>query len=472
MKKFDTIPVFNFIIDEEDDTSGVKAVSLVASPAMKSKMVAFNEDKPKRKFVALKTDDEYQKVVLGIMMQPDLPIYRNDEDGEYYGVFTKDTIKKIVHKFHKEQQYTDDVNLNHEADNKVNAYMFGDYIVDSELQIEDLKNKGIEDAVIGSWVAMYKVEDDEVFQQILDGEFQGFSIEIFLEKQLRGALSLSTIKNNNKFKEIRKMKKTLLEKLTEKLNQIVKEISFDEALVPEMNITLTWGEIGEAVTKTYINESEEEVTEPVGEGEFTIEDGRIIVTDEQSNLVEIRDAVEEVQAKEEKSGEKTIVYNEVGEAVTIDGEAAPEGDITLDSGVVLVVDASGNLVEVKEAPVEETEEELKTKLAEEPQTESVTAVLDKLLGTYGDGDFSIMVTKMGGEYKWGTVSMYKNIELASQEKDGKIAELTEEINKLKTKMSEAIAEPRLNDEPIVEGKDFKSLSVYEKVARRKNLPLM
>jgi hypothetical protein len=411
------LPVYEFLIDD-DIESGVKAVSLVGQPAMKSSFIAFDNVNKKPKYIALKSD--YKQVVLGVVMQPDLPIYRVDEETkeEYYGVFSKETIEKIVHKFHKEQVFTDDVNLQHDDKQKISAYMFMDYIVDSELQVEDLNAKGISDVKLGSWIAAYKIEDKEVFEKALNGEVTGFSIEAFLNRELFKAMEIKN--NNNNFKEVKKMKKTIIEKLTEKLNKIVKEISFEEALVPELNVTLTWGEVGEVVTKTYMDESDVEVVEPVGEGEFVIEDGRTIVTDANSALVEIRDAVEapveeeeetEVKAVEEKSGESTVSYTEVGQPVTVDGEPAAEGEIALDNGVVLVVDASGNLAEIKEAPAAEEAQEL----AEETpaETTDIKAQLDAIFGQYGDGEFSLMVTKTGGEYKWGVVSMWKDIKMAS-----------------------------------------------------------
>ncbi len=41
--------------------------------------------------------DEDQQIISGPLMLADTPIYRNDHNGEYYVVFTKETIKKIAH---------------------------------------------------------------------------------------------------------------------------------------------------------------------------------------------------------------------------------------------------------------------------------------------------------------------------------------------------------------------------------------
>ena len=47
----------------------------------------------KKKFAI---QDEEERIVSGALMLADTPIYRNDSNGEYYVVFTKDTIKRLL----------------------------------------------------------------------------------------------------------------------------------------------------------------------------------------------------------------------------------------------------------------------------------------------------------------------------------------------------------------------------------------
>ncbi len=54
--------------------------------------------------------DEEERIISGALMLADTPIYRNDANGEYYVVFTKDTIKnnKLIDNY-KVQQYINEL---------------------------------------------------------------------------------------------------------------------------------------------------------------------------------------------------------------------------------------------------------------------------------------------------------------------------------------------------------------------------
>ena len=467
------LPVFEFLIDENDEIDGVKTISLVGHPAMDSKFLVFDDTKPKPKYIFLnKNDKEYKGIVAGLSIIPDKMIYRADAEGEYYGYFSVDTIEKIRNKYHKELM-TNNVNIEHNPKDYIQAYLVESYLLDTQDRVDEVKSKGIEDAVLGAWYTAFKIDDKEAFEKALNGEFTGFSVEAFLNRELR---AMSAVKNNNKLKEIKNMKKSLVQKFKEKLNKIVESMNFEEALVPELNITLTWGEVGEAVTKTYMDESDVEVVEPVGQGEFVIEDGRTIVTDEASALLEIRDAVEapvEEEMVEEKSGEKTITYTEVGQPVMIDGEAAPEGDILLDNGVTLVVDASGNLVEIKEveAPAEEELEDILPVEEAPVEVEVENKPLSEIIDVEKDGDYVVSVHVEDGHVTEAIVEVEQVLmSKFNKTRDEEITKLKAEIEALKIKLSAPIAEPVLKDKEI-QG-DVKELTVYEKVASRRGLPLV
>jgi len=76
------------------------------------------------------------------------------------------------------------VNTQHEATDNVDAYLIESFIVSSEKQAEDLVEKGIEEATVGSWYVAYKIQDKEVFDKVLAGEYKGFSVEIFADRIL------------------------------------------------------------------------------------------------------------------------------------------------------------------------------------------------------------------------------------------------------------------------------------------------
>lgn len=119
--------------------------------------------------------DEEERIISGPLMLADKPIYRNDGAGEYYVVFTKDTIKKIAQKYFK-KGYQSNVNLMHDSGQALSGLtMFESWIVDEKRGIKPMK--GYEDVNDGSWFGSFKVENDDVWNMIKDGKVKGFSVE-------------------------------------------------------------------------------------------------------------------------------------------------------------------------------------------------------------------------------------------------------------------------------------------------------
>jgi hypothetical protein len=117
--------------------------------------------------------DEEQRIVTGPLMIADLPIYRRDEDGEYYVVFSAEEIKKIVQRFFK-KGYQAKVNIEH-GKPVDDVYMYESYIVDRDKGV--MPPKGVEDISNGSWFGSYKVDNDKIWDEVKAGTFKGFSIE-------------------------------------------------------------------------------------------------------------------------------------------------------------------------------------------------------------------------------------------------------------------------------------------------------
>jgi hypothetical protein len=162
------LPIYKLVISEtEDGTEEVDYVALVEKPAIQKNFLAF---KDKKVFFA---DDE-QRIVSGALMIADLPIYRRDEQlGEYMVVFTGEEIKKIVQRFFK-KGYQSNVNIEHSKPID-GVFMFESYIINREQG--KLPMQGFEDVPDGSWWGSYKVENDDIWQEVKAGTFKGFSIE-------------------------------------------------------------------------------------------------------------------------------------------------------------------------------------------------------------------------------------------------------------------------------------------------------
>lgn len=162
------------LVIDQDDESGVDYIALVDHPAIESNWQAFNkQEKAKSNFAV---EDEEKRIISGALMVADLPIYRNDErNGEHYVVFRKNTIKDIVFKFFR-NEFTSNTNLMHNSNQLADGvFLFESFLIDKERGIET--PKGFDKLTDGSWFGSMRVENDEIWQQVKDGTFKGFSVE-------------------------------------------------------------------------------------------------------------------------------------------------------------------------------------------------------------------------------------------------------------------------------------------------------
>lgn len=124
---------------------------------------------------AFAIQDEDEQIITGALMLADTPIYRNDQNGEYYVVFTKETIKQIAQKFFA-KGYQSNVNLMHDSGMKLEGLtMFESWITDSKRGVKAMG--GFEDVPDGSWFGSFKVNNPEVWKMIKEGKVSGFSVE-------------------------------------------------------------------------------------------------------------------------------------------------------------------------------------------------------------------------------------------------------------------------------------------------------
>jgi hypothetical protein len=166
MNTFNDLPIYSLVINDESET-GVDYVALVKAPAIERNFQAFAD---RVKFSA----DDARKIVTGPLMIPNQLIFRRDEQfGEYYVTYDKDTVEKIALKFMANSLH---LNVNKEHKTPVDGvFMFESFLTDSSRGIN--APKGFEDCAEGTWFGSYKVENEAVWKDVMEGNFKGFSVE-------------------------------------------------------------------------------------------------------------------------------------------------------------------------------------------------------------------------------------------------------------------------------------------------------
>ena len=349
MTTIDGIPVYRVLVDDEND--GMVRVSLVDDPAVMSDFVAFDAQKPAQLF-AVESDEK--RLVFGVVARADFPIFRKDDRlGEHYVIFPADSIREMAQKYLTEGR-ADKVDEMHDGSDVGGVHLVQWFIKDSA---KGVNPEGFEDIADGSLFAEYKVDDDDIWAQIKAGTFKGFSMEVFytltpeedlpyVEEAVEDAAgmferiidAISNPKNMNKKNLLMKLKGLLASFATVTTDKGVIAWDGDEDL--------------KAGDRVYIEDAEGERT-PAADGDYTTEDGKVIVIVDGA-VSEIRDPEAEVSPAAEDFGSKATDKGDIywegeddlkeGDRVYVRDEEgnlsdAPDGEYrTEDAKVITVVD--------------------------------------------------------------------------------------------------------------------------------------
>jgi hypothetical protein len=183
-------PVYKITIEDDyanGENLGIEMIAFTSKPAIKVKGMAFNSH------VAMAFKDDVKMRVVAPAMIP-MNIYRKDEDGEEYDVqFTEEVIEAIHSKFMQNLQNKDIFNLEHDASEKVPAYILEAWIVDSPKTDKAFTTYGIE-VPKGTLMLNSQVTDRAYYDELVESGQIGYSIEGFLGMKLSEQIKLNTMK--------------------------------------------------------------------------------------------------------------------------------------------------------------------------------------------------------------------------------------------------------------------------------------
>lgn len=369
----DGIPVYQALVDSED--TGMLRISLVDDPAVQSNFLAFKAEK---KALSYAIQDEDKRLVLGVVMRADFPIYRRDEDGfEYYIIYRADTIRKMAEKY-----------LADSRQNAVDLMHDGEEVKGVQMVQYFIKGKGLapdgfgDDIADGTLFAEFHITDDGIWDAVKAGTYRGFSLEgLFDLRPERDEAAVQEIVDNldGRFNEQTQPKytKNIMTKLKGLLARIARELVQFGNTTTDKGIIAWDGEEdlkeGDAV---YIEDGQGGRT-PAADGDYRTDDSKVIVVVD-GKVAEIKDDAAEVAPEQEqaeepaeetepakmaskdtdkgvlvwdgeedlKAGDAVFVYSEDG-----DRTPAPDGDYTTEDGKVITV-ADGVVTEIKDAEAE------------------------------------------------------------------------------------------------------------------------
>jgi len=162
--------IVELIIDEEQELSGIEAISIVDEPAIEENFIALS----KQHEIKLAEVDKEKRILMGAALVPNKNIYRRNGEDEYYIFFSDDTVRKASELFLMRGNQNKST-LEHQAE------LYGLSVVESWIIEDDVHDKSRKynmDLPVGTWMVSMKVNNDEVWNNyVKTGLVKGFSIE-------------------------------------------------------------------------------------------------------------------------------------------------------------------------------------------------------------------------------------------------------------------------------------------------------
>lgn len=151
MDLFNELPIYQAEIT--DGCDGIEFVALTSKPAISVNFLKFNDS---LQFSA----DEEKRIITGPIMLANTPLFRRDSQrGEYYVIYTPETIDMMATKMLFDKRTTA-VNIEHIEGSEVNGVILKElYIKDSSRGISPVE---FADVPEGSLFGTYKVENQVI----------------------------------------------------------------------------------------------------------------------------------------------------------------------------------------------------------------------------------------------------------------------------------------------------------------------
>ena len=170
------------------------AVSLVEDPAIESNFIALSKEK---QIIQLENE---KRLLVGAALIPNKPIYRNINGKEFYISFDEATIEKLAQDF-LANDYQHNITIEHQEG--------VDDITVVESWIKTSENDksvgyGLNEP-IGTWFISVKVNNEEIWNKVKNGDYKGFSIEAMVGLDENLELNNQLIMNEELIEKLREI---------------------------------------------------------------------------------------------------------------------------------------------------------------------------------------------------------------------------------------------------------------------------
>ena len=160
------------LIIADNEELAIDAISLVTSPAIESEFVFFGKEKNNLTFAKV---DEEKRMLISPALIPEKTIFRHDPQtsSDYFVFFSKATVRKASELYLKHNNHH---KATYQHQDRISGILTVEswIIEDSKLDKSTLYGFSLP---VGTWMVKLKIDNDEIWSKIKDGELKGLSIE-------------------------------------------------------------------------------------------------------------------------------------------------------------------------------------------------------------------------------------------------------------------------------------------------------
>jgi uncharacterized coiled-coil protein SlyX len=157
------------------NAKNVYGVSLVHDPAMEGEFIQFSKQEESIQF---KTIDEGKRRVMGLILEPNKEIYRNQGGQEFTLSFTEQDVEDVAYNYQK-QKYQNNSTIEHD-NNLIDGVSLVELWIIENSKIDKSTNFGFSYPK-GSWMGVMSFDNDSAWKDYQDGKIKGFSIDAFMQ---------------------------------------------------------------------------------------------------------------------------------------------------------------------------------------------------------------------------------------------------------------------------------------------------
>lgn len=291
--------------------SDLTAISLVFSPAVELPFIALSKQNRTMQFKAVENGEKHY--LYGVALRCDFDIYRKYGDEEFYINFSEEAIRRMMIKYFKnygQKNWT----LEH-GYNFVEGLTICESWQVTDPDTDKATALGLEGVGKGDWIIGVDCSDNEIWNEIKDGKYTGFSVEAFCSFDEINTLIENNRQNNTEDMADKKAS-TILSKIKEILGTAFEDETVEVALeeqVQQEEVAETENVAEETVTEETVEvEAASDEVEATAEAQETVTEEAVEVEAEAQTEEAVQETVEEA-VETDLSKENEELKNEVAE---------------------------------------------------------------------------------------------------------------------------------------------------------------